>query len=278
MQLTTQYLLETDRTPGSILMEAYARNKAEIDLPWLNLGYWSNNTTHQMACQNMADNIAKFANLKNCSKIIDAGSGLCAPAIHWAKKYPKLRIFSLNIYADQIDEAQRWIDRFSLQDRIMQHRQNASEIMFSENSFDAVLALESAFHFNTRKDFFRESHRVLRQGGILALADMLPHANVSEHEPGYKNIKHYRIAKENLVCVFDYIRELDHVGFEIISYKSIRTSVYPYFYNFISKLRKHHNIDVLITPNEDDQKNSYSLWRDLYCLDDFILINAICKK
>jgi len=50
---------------------------------------------------------------------------------------------------------------------------DAVRLPFRDGCFDRLLAIEAAFHFDSRDDFFAEAARLLAPGGTLALSDFL---------------------------------------------------------------------------------------------------------
>jgi SAM-dependent methyltransferase len=78
-----------------------------------------------------------------------------------------------------VDLARRRVAKLGLDDQVDLRQGSATDMPIESDSVDKVVAVECAFHFRTRETFFREAWRVLRPGGRLVLADILPMPRVS---------------------------------------------------------------------------------------------------
>ena len=130
-----------------------------------NTGYWVDGIDDQArACDRLVDEIASFLP-ENPRMVLDVGCGLGAGTRRLADRFLGSRVIGCNISPWQLAEAKlRGVDVVEM---------DAAEMPFDDSSVDAVVAMESAQHFETRERFLREAWRVLRRGGVIALSDML---------------------------------------------------------------------------------------------------------
>jgi cyclopropane fatty-acyl-phospholipid synthase-like methyltransferase len=158
------------------MSEFAARYDEMMAQPWVgalyeqsaffNTGYWRDGVTSQReACELLIDEI--IAPLGDRTTILDVGCGFGATTRALRARFPGAAIDAINISAHQIDVCRRTVEdaRF--------HVMDATSLRFDDASFDAVISVEAAFHFDTREAFFAEAARVLRPGGMLVLSDML---------------------------------------------------------------------------------------------------------
>lgn len=132
----------------------------------LNFGYWKDaDSTPLQAQEELCSMFGKLARLEPGQKVIDIGGGYGTPASMW------------NIAYDPIDITCVDINMRHLRGRAKDQRQKinlvnstATALPFSADSTDRVLAFESAQHFRPLDKFISESYRVLKSGGMLALA------------------------------------------------------------------------------------------------------------
>ena len=141
---------------------------------YLNMGYWKDTNNIIKASEALINLVVEKAEIKNGHKVLDLGFGYGDQDIYIANKFVDTKIYGLNILPKQVNEAIKKVELAGLANRIILDEGDAVNLPFENDTFDVVIAIEAAFHFNTRQRFFRESYRVLKAGGVICLADCLP--------------------------------------------------------------------------------------------------------
>jgi ubiquinone/menaquinone biosynthesis C-methylase UbiE len=174
---------------------------------YFNVGYWTQDTADlPTACDRLVDEITTSIP-RDARVILDVGCGIGAGTRRVAEQFPQALVIGANISAWQLAAAQ-------LRGVTAPVAVDATQLALRSGSVDAVLAVESAQHFNTRATFLAEAQRVLRPGGVLAIADML-----------FKNadvIGSWMIPQENRITTpTQYARLLGDAGFIDCSVRDI---------------------------------------------------------
>jgi erythromycin 3''-O-methyltransferase len=193
---------------------------------YFNLGYWAPGCADlDEACHALADMLADAAGMSEGDRVLDVGFGYADQDLRWAEQRRPSKIVGLNITPAQVKVAQERAHERGLQDRLDLRVGSATAMPFDADAFDRVVALESAFHFDTRQDFFAEAHRVLRPGGVLATADVVlrgtDRQELSEMEAGEG-----LMPAENWCDLDTYVERMRAAGFVNVSIRSISDRVY----------------------------------------------------
>lgn len=104
---------------------------------------------------------------------LETGSGWGGPAVLLAREHPGLRITGLDISPDHVAAARALAAREGLADRVQHVLGDAQAMPFPDATFDAVLAVETAFHYPDKVAFAHEAARVVVRGGSVAIVDFV---------------------------------------------------------------------------------------------------------
>ncbi len=253
------------RNLGDDVLEGHSDGFKDPNKPlWLNLGYWKRARTYPEAAADMARLLADAAKLGPTDEVLDVGFGFAEQDFLWLEKYGVKHITGLNITPLHVERANQRAKERKLDGRVDLRLGSATEMPFEAGSFDKVVALESAFHFDTRDRFFAEAFRVLRPGGRIATADGGP--SPGDAAPNFVtrfSMKRWSVPPENMYDRDEYCRRLAQHGFVNVSAQSIRNDVFPANIKY-RKLRESglsmNDAVVELTQEEIDQCYGIEEW------------------
>ncbi|MCB1919344.1 MAG: class I SAM-dependent methyltransferase [Candidatus Competibacteraceae bacterium] len=225
----------------SDIYELISTNAYSGDGLYLNLGYWKEADNIDDACRAMARLCADQARLNDHDELLDVGFGFADQDMYWMEHYGPRRIVGLNITHSQVELARQRVAERGMSDRIELLEASATDMPLQDETFDKVIGLECAFHFNTRERFFTEARRVLRPGGRLVLTDVI---RMKPMEGAWQRLiqrsnwnffsKKYVVPEENADTQDTYAEKLQHAGFVNIRVESIREQVYPQLHHYMA--------------------------------------------
>jgi ubiquinone/menaquinone biosynthesis C-methylase UbiE len=217
-------------TPRRVNNAYQARNVFGRHKLYMNWGLWSPNTEElDDAALALILRLGELAGIGSNTTLLDVGFGFGDQLIDWCRHANLGRGEGVNVCPEQTDVARRRIADAGFADRVRVRVGNATDLPFEKESFDAVTAVECAFHFHTRETFFRQARRVLRPDGRLVLADFIGVASPDRAQKFAQSVaaRAWRFAPGSFCTPDEYRAQLENAGFRDISIEVVTAQVIP---------------------------------------------------
>jgi len=171
---------------------------------YINYGYWDSGIDNgKDAGDRLMEKLLESIPEKR-GRILDVACGKGETSRYLSRYYEPANITGINISDKQLEHCRSNVPEATFL------KMDAVTMDFADASFDAVICVEAAFHFNTRQRFLQEALRVLRPSGQLILSDILRTRNVIDY--------HKRTLADNHLDGSEQYQELlEGIGFEAVS-------------------------------------------------------------
>jgi MPBQ/MSBQ methyltransferase len=133
-----------------------------------NFGYWDGATTATEASNALVDRLIAMVPAPEPQwRVLDVGCGGGGTTSRLTRYFQPDHLVGINISPEQLARARQLVPGATFQ------QMDAVDLQFDAASFDLIVCVEAAHHFETRTRFLAEAFRVLKPGGRLVLCDAL---------------------------------------------------------------------------------------------------------
>jgi cyclopropane fatty-acyl-phospholipid synthase-like methyltransferase len=216
--------------------EYYDECQVDYSMMWgtddhLSMHYGYHDDEHRSledAVVNLTRVIADRAGISEDDRVLDAGCGVGGSAV-WLAQNRGARVDGVNINEMQVEKARHGAAERGVEN-VEFHVADYTDVPFDDDTFDVVWAVESVCHTDDEHAFLQEAKRVLRDDGVLVVADGFlgkPRDEMTDDENEGVDAMLEGMAAPSLATVDEFREALENEGFYDIEFEDKYESVYP---------------------------------------------------
>lgn len=232
-----------------------------------NLGYWDETTsTGKEAATNLVDKLLEFIPDKS-GTILDVACGQGGTTRRLQDYYEPSHITAINLDPKQIEVAAKNAEGSNF------HVMDAAQLAFEPCSFDNIICVEAACHFNTREKFFGEAYRVLKPGGRLVMSDII-FRRFTMYLPDVMTGEKMMPNANHILSMAVFETQCRNAGFEHVEVQDIAEQSWKTFLRRWSKFRRGRETGSWLTKAKSNFL--FALWVCgwSYMIGNYIIVSA----